>query len=346
MIAILALALAAPDPDPVALVRRLGDQSFAIREEAEAALLGLGLAAKPALETGLTDRDLEIRARCERLLAKVRTAEREGRIQAFLDAPAVTLPGWKRYQAIVQQADRKRFVAIYRAEADLLERPTELAVRIRDLPLGVLLSDRESAILAGLPAWLLLAGDPEIQVEPAVLTELLTGLELLARRESIRKDFLAIPGHAELLMAVCQRGGAAGLPLMADLKLPAGKAHALALALRAAEPAILRASAILVVARLGTRDDVAPLRPLLNDTTAVGMATVGGTRLNAELGDVALAAMLQLQGEKLEDYGFPHARVVPGLKALPAPERLGFIDAAGRKTARERWEKKFGVVNP
>ena len=54
-----------------ALVRKLGDDSWKIRDEAESKLQSLGPAAVPALEEALRDQDVEIVYRVERLLLRL-----------------------------------------------------------------------------------------------------------------------------------------------------------------------------------------------------------------------------------------------------------------------------------
>ena len=57
-----------------AFVKQLGDDSFKVREAAEAKLLDLGPVAVPSLEDALKDKDLEIVFRAERLLLRLNRA--------------------------------------------------------------------------------------------------------------------------------------------------------------------------------------------------------------------------------------------------------------------------------
>jgi hypothetical protein len=354
---LLLVAGLAPDTDPAILVKRLGDTSFAVRQEAEAHLSALGLSALAALEAGARDADPEVRVRSSRLLVQVRAADRKARIEAFLaatdDQPATTLPGWARYRALVPSPTRKGFVAVFEGDSELVtlaskdarKAAAELATRANKLATLLLLPGQDEETLASLPAWLLVAADPDVPVEPATLTALYAGLAILVEREAPRKELLTHPDGPALLLAVLQRGGDAAaattLPLAADLGLKPSRAWATKLATTPTTPVATRAHAVRLLGLVGERSDVAILTPLLTDKTAVGTVTFGTTRLSTELGDVALAAILHLRGEKLADYGFTYTRIVPGQKTLPSPERLGFADAATRTAAFAKWREKM-----
>jgi len=347
---VLFLASLAP-PDPAVLVRQLGDSSFEVRDAAEAELAGLGLAAVPALEAGLKDADVEVRVRCDRLLTLARVLDRKARVKAFLDGG--DLPCWERYQAVVgTAATRKAYATVYEANAHLLDLagkdPKQAAARLgeRAGELGPMLlqPQRDKDALAALPAVLLVAGDPAVPVEPAVLTTLYAGVGILARREAVRKEFLDDPAASPLLVPVLRRGGEAAhattLPLAGDLGLKSLRDWAVTAATTATTPTATRALCVLFIAKLGDPKDADALGPILADKAAVGTVTVGGQKLTAELGDVALAAVIHLKGESPADYGFPYWQAVPGLKTLPSPERLGFADAAGRDAAFKKWREK------
>jgi hypothetical protein len=65
----------APDPKRLErvkdLIRKLGDDSFTVREEAGKELIGIGKPAIPQLQAALKDADLEIARRAEELLSKI-----------------------------------------------------------------------------------------------------------------------------------------------------------------------------------------------------------------------------------------------------------------------------------
>jgi hypothetical protein len=113
-----------------------------------------------------------------------------------------------------------------------------------------------------------------------------------------------------------------------------------------------RATAVLFVAEAGTKDDLAKLEPLLKDTTGCGACGINAITINAELRDVVLAAQISAAGEKLEDYGFPYFKIIPGMKpADTSPGCMGFSSAAEREAAVKKWKdfqasRKKGEKSP
>lgn len=103
--------------DPVAaLVRQLGDPSFATREAAGAKLRTLGAKARPALESAVHDPDPEIARRSRALLASLREDALAAFRKQFDPTKAVEYdhPVWKRYVAIAgdSRASRELFARI------------------------------------------------------------------------------------------------------------------------------------------------------------------------------------------------------------------------------------------
>jgi hypothetical protein len=128
---------ARPALPPAALVARLGDDSFEVREEATVQLARLARAAVPALEEGLKHPDREVRSRCEQLLARARRSDLDIHLDAFVLDPAdksiPPLPGWKKFQELAGNdlPARLLFARLARADRALLEQleknPAQLA---------------------------------------------------------------------------------------------------------------------------------------------------------------------------------------------------------------------------
>lgn len=88
------------------LVRKLGSEVFADREEAEEALAALGRLARPALLEGVTTNpNAEVRTRCEGLLPRATAQEMRARMEVFLADVQGNyehdLPGWNQFRAKV-----------------------------------------------------------------------------------------------------------------------------------------------------------------------------------------------------------------------------------------------------
>lgn len=101
-----------------------------------------------------------------------------------------------------------------------------------------------------------------------------------------------------------------------------------------------RSLAILFVANVGDREHITSLEALMTDTTLLGSMLLQGQWVQAQLGDVALAAAVALSGQSLADYGFPWFQTFGGIKLQGAsPHCTGFGDEAGRQAARKKWKE-------
>jgi hypothetical protein len=85
---------------------------------------------------------------------------------------------------------------------------------------------------------------------------------------------------------------------------------------------------------------VARLEPLLKDTTNCGAWSVNSTMINAEVRDVALAALIVANDQKLADYGFPCAKFFGGNKPTDIPPScMGFPSKTEREAALKKWKE-------
>lgn len=89
-----------------ALVRQLGSEDYAEREDAQAQLASLGRFARPALLAGVTTSDNpEVRLRCGELLPNATTLDIKAKLETFLaDTNAEyehDLPGWRTFRSVV-----------------------------------------------------------------------------------------------------------------------------------------------------------------------------------------------------------------------------------------------------
>ncbi len=316
---------------PEALVQKLASDSFEVRTQAEADLLKLGPKAEAALRKGLADSDPQVREQCRQILAKIQQAGRAARFQAFLDDKddrlTPPLPGWKRYAAMAGNGpdQRKRFLDLYQhAETsfDELERDPKkaaplLAARITAARTSLLTSSKENEVLRELLLMLLFVGDSRVALEAADYEKVCTVLTILAERSAIVKAFR---DNALLRRATWDflkdRGKASTHARTAvvalALELPEAKDWALQMAQDQKQPGLVRAWAVLLAARVGGKEAIGKLEPLLNDAAVVGTFQLGKTKLTTELGDVTLAALLQQSGRSWRNTAFPTSRRFQG----------------------------------
>jgi hypothetical protein len=105
-------------------------------------------------------------------------------------------------------------------------------------------------------------------------------------------------------------------------------------------PAYIQSQAIFHVALRGNRDAMPALEPLLKDATSIGTVGINGVTIQAQIGDVALAALIHLSGQKFEDYDFPWARIInqgPNQVLHPSYHCYGFETDAARQVAQKKW---------
>jgi hypothetical protein len=359
LLALIVFHAPAQTTEPAELVKQLGDEAFAVREKAREELLKLGPAAEAALRKGTADQDIQVREISQQLLNRLLEAKRAGRLQAFLDDKDdrlnPPLPGWKRFSAVAGNgpAERKRFLAIYQAaEATLeeVERDPKKAVKTLDahIALGrqiLLTSSEESDVLRELTTLLFLASDTRIPLDAAASGRVCTVLTILAERTAMTKVFRADATARKLVRTflVERCDPTARVPALTaalGLELNETADWALGLALGKDNPPVVRGWAVILAGKVGDKDAAARLEPLLADHTVVGTSKLGEAALTAELADVTLAVLIRANGQKEADYGFPYSQAIPGLKTLPAPERLGFSDLPTRQAAFKKWENR------
>jgi hypothetical protein len=346
----------------VALVQKLGDSSFAVRQQAARQLVELGSAAEPALRQGLQDADEEVRRRCQELLPLALRRDVDRKIEAFLkDAEdrQPPLAGWPRFRKMTGAArnGRELYAAMYRAAPALLELTerdpkaagSQIAARARTLEEAFLELDQDNPTLAEVIVVLFLATDSRIPLDGSTFRAVCTALNGLSYRPNLNAELQKSVSGRALLLAFLQRSddptARAALDLARNLAMKESVAGAVEAALEKKLPANTRASALLLLGKLGGRDLIPRLEPLLDEATPLGTVQLRRIMLTTQLSDVALAALVQLSGQQMSAYGFSYLEIVPGLKAFPSPDRLGFATPAARQAAIQKW-KSWSAAHP
>jgi hypothetical protein len=104
-----------------------------------------------------------------------------------------------------------------------------------------------------------------------------------------------------------------------------------------------KSTAVLIVGKMGTKEDAAKLEPLLTDTTNLGSVMVGATKVDAQLRDVVLAALIEANGQVPTDYGFPFLQANRVNGPYVAPSWYGFAKDPDRIEALRKfrdWQGK------
>lgn len=339
------------------LVERLGDASFAARQDASRQLEELGVAAKAALLQGLKSDDAEVRARCRRILSVVLDQDLQARLSAFDRGQAVAespLPGWARFQKEVgdDPASRALFVEMVRAEPHLFE-ASEGDART----LGPLLQQRCDQMqqrafesnsrnrrpidIGSVAALFFIGSQDEVPVTDTFVSYLHTFSYQPTFRGAMSQSEKAPVLRKILGLWITRPAGTVNSYQNFMLSLQFGLREGLEPAVTmlrdgGAQPHMAQ-YAMLLVGRFGEREGAELLLPFLTDQNLLGSYSVNDKEVRTELRDVALAVLVHMTGQDHELYGFDHLQKSPDL--LFQPVTAGFTSPREREEAFERWER-------
>ncbi|MCK6461420.1 MAG: PDZ domain-containing protein [Planctomycetes bacterium] len=110
-LALAAMVFAQGGDDPAELVKKLGSDDYAVREEAQGKLIAMGEKAIPALEEALKSDDLEVRLRAGRALRAIGGEARQEEAPAK-EAEEPAAPGVRTKSTSVQMMDGKVTVTV------------------------------------------------------------------------------------------------------------------------------------------------------------------------------------------------------------------------------------------
>ncbi len=337
------------------LVRQLGSASFQAREQATRELAKLGIAAAPALREGATSDDAEIRVRCRRILIAVIEADTKARLDAFVaDTGGLhkhDLPGWEQFRKTVgtDRTARALFVAIHRAEPDLMrameEGPKVLGAAVNARCQSVYESIRPPGVRTQAPLGTIAAlFFASAQKDVKLLDQTRTYFhQVFALERSLQTAITSGPTKPAMRLLVgawIERTHGAddpfrSLALAIRYELPQGLLPALVVVENKDASVIQLRYGALAIARFGERKHIARLEPLLKNVANLPVR-VGGEQLTLQVHDVALAAIMHLEGQDPREFGF--SRLQPNAPTLFMIDSLGFLNEDERKATRKKWE--------
>ncbi|QDU94603.1 hypothetical protein [Lignipirellula cremea] len=336
------------------LIEQLGDPEFARREDASNQLTEIGLATMDELRKVTRHTDPEVKYRAIRILAMVVELDFKRRLDDFIagrsEAADVGLPGWKEFnkQFGDDPESRALFVELQKSESDALavidQGPAaiaeKLAIRSQELQTSIG-QFRHQLAYGNVAAMIFMASIEDVPLTPQV-SSILYGFcyqpnfrnELMSgeRKEVSRK----------LMGAWIRRGEgwtlyqALNLAMQYDIQdglIPAERA------LRDGpnQPHILQ-YAILAIARFGDESNIPSVEKVLERPEArnrIGAQRINNVNYEAQLYDVALAAMVYLAGEDPKEFGFE--RYQPNPQNVFNPGTVGFKSEEDRQTAHKKW---------
>ena len=342
------------------LVARLGSPSYRDRELAARELIDIGFAAKDALLAGQKSPDTEISERCTQLYPVIWQADLERRIKRFVDGPDGAVPddlpcaaGWVRI-AGDGKASRALYATMVREHHEPLREVELHPGRQADVYLEFIRAVHGRGSYTGsagksgpadadvlLFLFLGAIGDTRPVRQPGIssanYSQFLTGSYLSAELSAdppnlpLRKLFAGWLAKERYSIAVrraidvaAQHGVRECAPAILEIVADRGTLGT------------VRASALLGFARLGTKNDIPALAPLLDDDLQIAATTVNGERGTVQIRDVALAAAVHLAGQNPTDFGFE--RKPPAGVTTVSYAYYAFTSDEKRAAAHAKWK--------
>jgi hypothetical protein len=337
------------------LVEQLGNEDFAVRENASRKLLLAGMEAIDALSKGSRDPDREVRYRCLRIMRLIKENDFRRRLQQFAkgDLPETPLPGWEKFEKLLGNSSETRdlFVDMQRAEPELMiavdqgAASTTNALTLRTQKLDVANRIYRYRLTTGdIGALLFAAGDERVEVPSAATSTINRFCTIHGFASSA-----SLGSHKQLMRQLLGRWVLRGEGWSAYRAMELARKFGLTEGLAPAE-SILRSDmnqtnakqyAILTIAKLGDKNQVPLLRSLLDDPTVCStqrfQRNKENVQLQGQLRDVALAGLLHLLDQDPLDFGFDR-KLATHSETVFQVNTIGFINQQQRAAAFKKWE--------
>jgi hypothetical protein len=350
-----AVVARAGEPSPLRraaeLVEELGHEEFAIREQASAKLIELGVKAVAALEKGKRSPSREIRYRSKRIHRLITAVDFQRRLERFKNDTDpqrdYDLPGWQRFrEAAGSDSGARSLFALMHEEEPALMAATRrddggfrvLTGRCEELQRRLQFGGDELS-LGTVAALLFLATDDRFDVTPMVRNAVYISCDASTFQGAIESGPKRQP-LAKLAGAWIRRDNlqpvayAVSLGLQHDIKECLPKARA---ALRQPTTPSDQIYGCLGVAKFGDQSDLALLESYLEDVNICGQAQVDGQVVVTQIRDLALASLVHLADKDFGDYGFD--RLQRRRRMLFDLPSLGFRDDDRRQQAIAAWRE-------
>jgi hypothetical protein len=343
------------------LYHQLGDRSFKVRETASGQIVRYGRAVEPILREGLNNPDPEIRSRCRRLLPLAMHYDLEKQIAAFLadkdEKNPTPLAGWARFKELVGKDDTSKdlFISMHRFDTEFMEtleqKPADLSLKLNARCQEFMYQrnmGRNNITPAQLGLMLFAIQDPKVNIEPQAASFFSSGLfslsyqpqgkELMRDNPAIRKLLIQFVTNSNNHMMMFNN-----MYLIANLELKEGVDIAKRIIQSSDRDPYTRAMAIGVLGKVGSKENIPDLLPFLDKKDSVGSMMFNNTQINTQMRDVALAGLVQLSGQKLQDFNFAYIKMFANanVNIFMSPGMLGFSDDASRDASIKKWKEWY-----
>jgi hypothetical protein len=352
-----------PDPRMAELVKKLGDKSYRVREQAARELVRGGSGSVVALTAGIKDLDPEVSERCRQLLPQAAAIERNEKLALLLKDPSAPPPkglaGLERFLKIAgdDKASRELYaelLGVHHLTLEAAEKDPRKAAEYFQQFCDEAYNKWQVSIRTGRYSYdNLLSGKSDVAYFLFVSADTqVRKYENGMGRSSIFFNGNAIPN------SIGEKGSPAVRKLFLDwlehepqtylqaqgfsLAARAGVKEALPVALKLLEKKREDrhglAQVMLSLTKLGTKEHIKVVEKFLDDKSEVGQINFGnGAPHTIQMRDVALGTVIQLAGQKTADYGFDN-RFGGGGNQLYY-YYYGFVDDKNREDAHAKWKK-------
>ena len=312
------------------LIKQLADPKFKVRDSAEKELIQLGLASLDSLKEGEKSPDLHVQERCRQLQPMIRALTLQKRIDVFLKNRDATLPKNLPFVASFMKItgdskeSRELYADLLVLHAQLLDEAErdrkkgmdmfvaycqEINNRMRYVP-GIDQQSRYRSITkADVILFFLMSQELAADRTGRISNFGYTFFNTPVLAEMLGKDTPATVPFKKMFLSwidkepqpyMVQRG----LQIAADAKMK----EALPLVLKHIKDknaqVYTRAQTALLLAKIGTKESIKEIEPILEDKTLIGNFNINNTQGKVEMRDVALAICVKLSGQKMSEYDF------------------------------------------
>ncbi len=342
------------------LIEQLGHKTFAQREASANQLVQLGSSARPAIRTALKSADAEVRWRAKRILTVINERDFQDRLTAFAadinDEHKLTMPGWTRFRKVIgdQRDARELFVEMQRAEPKLLDalesQPESindlLGDRVREISMNAQFGNinmrsptgsvgaTAAMLFVGSDSAITIANDVALQLSYSIQQQPQLISQFNSPRGTLLKKLLGqwVSRETQDAQLVWQN-----VSMATNYNLPEGLPLARAALAKANLPPHVKQQTIMLLMRNGSKRDIAILEPLLQDTALISTFNAKGLidTDTVKVSDMAMAAMIQMAGQKHKEFGMERAQVAnnTGIQI----QTISFKTEDDRQAAIKKW---------
>jgi hypothetical protein len=343
MIAALLLTVAAPGADARPseistadvtkareLIKQLGDKKFKVRQTAEKQIVALGLAALGALKEGESNPDLHIQERCRNLQPMIRALTLQKRIDNFLanrDGPIPSdLPFAQNFLKLTEDSkearklyadvlvinpqlldaidqDRTKGISLFQAFCQEIQQQTQYVQ-------GIDYRERQKLITRSHVAlYFLLSSELSEDKSGRTSNYGYTFMNAPTLNEALTKDDATTAPFKKLFLNWIEKEPQPymvqrGVQIAADAKMKEALPLVLKLMNRKDLQGYARAQTTLLLTKVGTKEHIKEVEPLLDDKTIIGNFGINNKMGQVQMRDVALAVCIKLSGQKMSSYPF------------------------------------------